>query len=134
MKFCIFLKVRIFSPTPLHVHACGDAADMTEAHPGHVVIDGHLRQPPGGPVEWTEGAIGGHLDNASAITAAFTHAQWVDAVRAWCAAFQRVQGAEVALYCGNPLTFAAAQAVLHIWRSRIAPQRVDSFGPAPDPA
>lgn len=40
--------------------------------------------------------------------AAVTHAQWVDAVRAWCAAFQRVQGAEVALYCGNPLTFAAA--------------------------
>ena len=34
----------------------------------------------------------------------------------------------------GPLTFAAAQAVLHIWRSRIAPQRVDSIGTAPDPA
>lgn len=34
----------------------------------------------------------------------------------------------------GPLTFATAQAVLHIWRSRIAPQRVDSIGPAPGPA
>jgi predicted PurR-regulated permease PerM len=34
----------------------------------------------------------------------------------------------------GPLTFATAQAVLHIWRSRIAPQRVDSIGTAPGPA
>ena len=34
----------------------------------------------------------------------------------------------------GPLTFATAQAVLHIWRSRIAPQREDSIGPAPRPA
>lgn len=36
------------------------------------------------------------------------HADWVLAVKAWCAAFQRVQGSEVGLYFDEPLQFAAA--------------------------
>lgn len=37
-----------------------------------------------------------------------THADWVRAVQAWCAAFQKVQGTEVGLYFDDPLPFAAA--------------------------
>lgn len=36
------------------------------------------------------------------------HADWVRAVQAWCAAFQKVQGSEVGLYFDDPLAFAAA--------------------------
>lgn len=37
-----------------------------------------------------------------------SHAQWVLSVKSWCAAFQRVQGAEVGLYFDDPMAFAAA--------------------------
>ncbi|MBB6562205.1 acyl-coenzyme A synthetase/AMP-(fatty) acid ligase [Acidovorax soli] len=36
------------------------------------------------------------------------HADWVLSVKAWCAAFQQVQGTEVGLYFEEPLQFAAA--------------------------
>lgn len=39
---------------------------------------------------------------------AVSHADWVQRVRAWCAAFQAVQGSEVGLYFDDPLAFAAA--------------------------
>lgn len=47
----------------------------------------------------TVAATGGHT---------VSHADWVRAVQAWCAAFQKVQGTEVGLYFDDPLAFAAA--------------------------
>ena len=37
-----------------------------------------------------------------------SHAAWVLAVQAWCAAFQKIQGTEVGLYFEDPLPFSAA--------------------------
>ena len=37
-----------------------------------------------------------------------SHADWVSSVQGWCAAFQKVQGAEVGLYFDDPLPFATA--------------------------
>lgn len=37
-----------------------------------------------------------------------SHAAWVLAVQAWCAAFQKIQGTEVGLYFDDPLPFSAA--------------------------
>lgn len=45
---------------------------------------------------------------ASSADGAFTHAQWVRAVQAWCAALQPLPGVDVILYQEDPLEFAAA--------------------------
>src|ERR1043166_3410004 len=46
---------------PEHVHPRGDAANVPIAHLAALRRDPHLRQPPGGPLERTERAPGGHL-------------------------------------------------------------------------
>lgn len=43
-----------------------------------------------------------------AVASTATQADWTRAVRAWCAAFGRVQGPDVALYFDDPLAFSAA--------------------------
>ena len=48
------------------------ATDMLEAHPRHVMIHRHLRQPPRGPVEQTERPVRRHLHHAAAIGRAMT--------------------------------------------------------------
>lgn len=56
-----------------------------------------------------------------------SHADWVRAVQAWCAAFQKVQGTEVGLYFDDPMAFAAA--LWGAWHAGKTPVLVSDLQP-----
>src|ERR1041385_3521723 len=58
---------------PDHVHPGGDALDVAVEHLAPGGEDPHLRHPPGGPLERSEGAPGGHLHHASSAGSALVH-------------------------------------------------------------